>query len=112
MYELYTPESEILHSLKAKLPKAKVITISAYWCPDCRRNVPRMARIAEYLPDWEFKVRNHDKNSGPGELGILKIPAFIVMDSAGKEIGRIIENPKYKNLEEDLLRIVERNYDT
>ena len=34
---------------KEKMPKATLITVSAHWCPDCRRNVPRMARISNEL---------------------------------------------------------------
>lgn len=111
MYELYNPDLEFLSVLKAKLPYAKIIVISTYWCPDCKRNVSRMARIAELLPDWEFEIFSRDTDTIPEELGFIKIiPTFIIRDSAGKEFGRIIENPKFSSLEEDLVKIAEGIY--
>ncbi|MFW9917720.1 MAG: thioredoxin family protein [Candidatus Thorarchaeota archaeon] len=112
MYELYSPNLELLNALKAKLPYAKIIVISAYWCPDCKRNVSRMARIAEYLPDWDFEVYSRDTDTIPKELGFVKIiPTFVIRDAAGKELGRIVENPKLSSLEEDLMSIAKGNYD-
>jgi hypothetical protein len=111
MYELYNPNLELLNALKAKLPYAKAVIISTYWCPDCKRNVSRMARIAEHLHDWEFEVFSRDTDTIPEEFGFVKIiPTFIIMNAAGKEIGRIVENPKHSSLEEDLLNIIEGTY--
>ncbi|MFX0115702.1 MAG: thioredoxin family protein [Candidatus Hodarchaeota archaeon] len=111
MYELYKPDLNLLSSLTAKLPKATVITISAYWCPDCKRNVARMARIADNMPEWDFEVLSRDTDVIPEEFGFIKrIPAFIVLSPVGQELGRIIENPKYSSLEEDLLKIAVGEY--
>jgi phosphoribosyl-dephospho-CoA transferase len=38
-------------------------------------------------------------------LQIKFVPTFIVSDNAGKELGRIIENPS-KTLEEDLIKLI------
>jgi thiol-disulfide isomerase/thioredoxin len=112
MYDLYKPDLQLLFSLKAKLPKATVITISAYWCPDCKKNVARMARIADNLPEWDFEVLSRDTDAIPEEFGFIKrIPTFILLGSSRQELGRIIENPKFSSLEEDLLKIALREYD-
>ena len=38
-------------------------------------------------------------------LQIKFVPTFIVSDNAGKELGRIVENPS-KTLEEDLIKLI------
>ncbi|MFQ5979349.1 MAG: thioredoxin family protein [Candidatus Heimdallarchaeota archaeon] len=111
MYDIYKPNLELLDRLRSILPKATLITVSTFWCPDCKRNVGRMARIAELLPEWTFEVLNRDTDVIPEELGFVKIiPTFILRNSASAEIGRIIENPKFESLEEDMLRIAEGKY--
>lgn len=111
IYDLYKPNLDLLNSLRITLPKATLITVSTYWCPDCKRNVARMARIAEQLPEWSFEVLNRDTDVIPEELGFIKIiPTFIIQNPDGVEIGRIIENPKFECLEEDMLKIAEGRY--
>ena len=109
-YNRYQLNSKLLSKVQEKLAKAKVLTVSAHWCPDCRRNVPRMARIAEHLPEWEFFMKDRDEEGVREKYQIRKIPAFIVYDEKDNEIGRIIENPKYTSLEEDLFEIVNGKY--
>lgn len=108
-YERYTPRSETLSKVKELLPNAKVTVISAKWCPDCRRNVPKMAKIVELLP-WEVDIRDRDEEGIIEKFNIKKIPTFIISDTNNQEITRIIEKPKYSSLEEDLLKIAENNY--
>ncbi|MFX1535384.1 MAG: FAD-dependent oxidoreductase [Promethearchaeota archaeon] len=110
-FNRYTPKKDVLSSFQDKLPKARVITVSTHWCPDCRRAVPKMARIAEYLPDWEFTIEDRDKEGVREKYNAKKIPTFIIQDENGKELGRIIEKPKFASFEEDLQRIVEGTYD-
>ncbi|MHA2403926.1 MAG: FAD-dependent oxidoreductase [Candidatus Kariarchaeaceae archaeon] len=109
-YDRYVPEIDLIEQVKNKLPKAKLITISAHWCPDCRRNVPRMARISGGLPDWDILVEDRDEEGVREKYNVRKIPTFIIQNENGEEIGRIIEQPKGKNLETDLLAIVEGRY--
>ncbi|MHA2252491.1 MAG: FAD-dependent oxidoreductase [Candidatus Kariarchaeaceae archaeon] len=109
-YERYTPDIELINKIKEKLPKVKLITVSAHWCPDCRRNVPRMARISNELPNWNILVEDRDTEGVREKYHVRKIPTFILQNEQGEEIGRIIEQPRGKNLEQDLLMIVEGNY--
>ena len=110
MYELYKPNEDLIARLTEKLPKAKVITISTRWCPDCKRNVPRLGKIAESLPNWEFIVYSRDEDVIPEYSDVKIIPTFIVLNSDGKELARVVENPKYSSLEEDLLKIATGEY--
>ncbi|MFX0062085.1 MAG: FAD-dependent oxidoreductase [Candidatus Hermodarchaeota archaeon] len=111
-FDRYTPNIEVLSLFKNKLVKARMIIVSTRWCPDCRRGVPKMARIAEHLPGWEFIIEDRDKEGVREKYNARKIPTFIIQDENGKELGRIIEKPKFTSFEEDLHRIVEGSYAT
>ena len=108
-YQRYEPRMNTIEKVKQLLPDAKMAIVSAKWCPDCRRNVPKMARIVENL-HWDVKIIDRDTEGVVEKYDIKKIPTFIVMDKDGKEMTRIIESPKYTNLEEDLLKIAENQY--
>ncbi len=43
VHDAYKPNLALLKQVRERLPRARVVTISASWCPDCRRNVPRNA---------------------------------------------------------------------
>jgi len=107
-YEAYQPELDTIALIREACPSAHVIVPNRYTCPDCARNIPRMARIAEHLPGWTWEV--FDSDSHPerrAALGIVRIPTFIVYEhEGGRELGRIIENPASGSLEKDLLQIV------
>lgn len=107
-YESYQPDLDTLALVRQRCPSAHVIVPNRYTCPDCARNIPRMARIAEHLPGWSWEV--FDSDSQPERravLGIVRIPTFIVYErEGGRELGRIVENPLSGSLEKDLLQIV------
>jgi|GEM_PF-494179 thioredoxin reductase (NADPH) len=105
VYEAYKPDLAMLDKIREHLPQARVVTISASWCPDCRRNVPRLARISQHLPDWKFEIYPREDQARAKSLDIRAIPTFIVYQGE-KEIGRIIENPTLGSLEADLWEIV------
>ena len=123
----YNNAASILHEedaskLAAKLEErnAWLLIYSAYWCGDCRRNVGRLALLAELSHNkidayvrGGIKTAPLDPNSkwaippSPPELeqlDIQKIPAILVI-SENKELGRIIENPE-TDLITDLLKIL------
>ncbi|MHA2098690.1 MAG: FAD-dependent oxidoreductase [Candidatus Kariarchaeaceae archaeon] len=108
-YNRYEPKLDVIANVIERMKDAKLTVISAHWCPDCRRNVPKMAKIMDHLP-WDVEVRDRDEEGVVNEFNIKKIPTFVVSDKDGNEINRIIENPKYSSLEEDLLAICERRY--
>lgn len=109
-YNRYQVNEKTLEKVKEKLGNVKLITISAHWCPDCRRNVPRMAKISENFDNWNIFVEDRDKEGVGEKYNVRKIPTFIFHNESGEEIARIIENPKYTSLEEDLLKIAEGTY--
>ena len=108
-YRAYPPGADTLRRVRALLPAARVRVVSAAWCKDCRREVPRFARIAEHLPDWTVELLGDDAATRAG-LRIERIPTFIVEDAQGRrELGRIVERPSSGSLEGDLLAIAERH---
>lgn len=108
VYDAYKPDLATLEKIRERMPQARIVTISASWCPDCRRNVPRMARLAEHLPGWQFEIYPREDEARANALNIRAIPTFIVY-RGDREIGRIIENPALGSLEADLWGIVKNH---
>ncbi|HOA23473.1 MAG TPA: thioredoxin family protein [Aggregatilineales bacterium] len=108
IYERYHPDLDQIARVRRAQPHAHVVVASRYSCPDCARNLPRMARIAEHLPGWTWEVFDSGENpERRAALNITRIPTFIVYDSeGGRELGRIVENPVSGTLIADLLGIV------
>ncbi len=108
-YDGYQPHPELLKRVAALRPTAQLVVVSAAWSEDCRREVPRFARILERLPGWTAELRGDDAETR-AELHVSKIPTFIVRDAdSGEELGRIVETPESDRLEGDLLAIAERH---
>jgi len=84
------------------------------WCPDSRREVPRIMRILEI---WQFPLSGvtfigvDDAKLSPvndyNKLDIQRVPTFIIYKN-NIEAGRIIENP-VTSLEQDIVNILVRN---
>ncbi len=108
-YAAYPPRAHILRQVLALRPAARVRIVSAAWCSDCRREVPRFARIAERLTGWTVELLGDDAETR-ARFRIERIPTFVVEDPAsGRELGRIVERPETGSLEGDLLAIAERH---
>ena len=106
-YDRYRPISETVRQVAALLPRAHVEIVSAAWCKDCRREVPRFARIAERLDGWSVELLGDDRETRD-RLAVQKIPTIIIRSAeSGRELGRIVESPRGGSLEADLLAIAE-----
>jgi thiol-disulfide isomerase/thioredoxin len=109
VYDDYRPKAHVLKQVVALLPRAHVVVVSGAWCSDCRREVPRFARIVERLPGWTVELRDDDAETRD-VLSVRKIPTFVVRNpDTGEELGRIVESPESGSLEGDLLAIAERH---
>ncbi len=112
IYEEYQFDPGIIEVLSSKISKVGSINIYfAFWCGDSENNVPPFQRILDEIGDTGIKVNYYVvQRKKPGEkyyfenLKVERIPTFVFFKD-GKEIGRIIENPKV-TLEEDFLEIV------
>lgn len=106
IYRGYKPKSVLLQEVASALPRAHVVVVSGSWCPDCRREVPKLARILEELPSgWTVEIRNDSDEAA--SYDVQAIPSFIVLDRpGGTELGRITESPRSSaGLEGDLVAI-------
>lgn len=108
IYRGYRPRTALLQRAADSLPTAHVVVVSGAWCGDCRREVPKLARIMESLPaGWTVETLGEEARE---RLGVRAIPTVVVLDRAGgRELGRIIESPEGPDgLEGDLLAIAEQ----
>lgn len=117
IYNSYVPNEDEVKQIKKLLKKGK-ITFEIYfgtWCPDSRREVPRIYKILDEAGYDEAKVKligvNRDKkipNISDEErlkLNVLRVPTLIVFNKKGEEINRYVEYAQ-TTLEQDLLMIL------
>ena len=111
-YMNYEPDSSMIDTLKSKIgDNLKVDVYFAFWCGDSKRNVPLFLKIIDQAGS-AVKVNYFSVERKPNKetkyfvekLKVERVPTFIFYRD-GKEIGRIIENPK-TNMLEDFLGIV------
>lgn len=110
-YEDYTPNREILDSLKSQLYCYTIQIVMGTWCGDSRREVPRFIKL---LNAMDFPIEqltiigvNREKccpEAGVNEGYVDYVPTFIIYRD-DREVGRIIEHP-INSLEEDLFSIL------
>jgi thioredoxin 1 len=111
-YNAFQPEADMIEALKSKLDgQTKIEVYLGLWCKDSRNNVPLFLKImsraggAATVRYFDLpRKENKDIRYFVEEWKVEKVPTFIIFRD-GKEIGRIIENPKTGILE-DLMEIV------
>ena len=114
-YNGYELDSLRVDSIKPLLSDKKISIFMGTWCDDSRREVSRFFKILDRIgyssdsvqlimvtnkPELYKQSPQHEEKG----LNISLVPTFII-ESAGKEIGRIVETPKL-SLEKDLLEIL------
>jgi len=112
-YMNYQVDESLLETLKAKIGEnLKIDVYLGTWCSDSLNNVPKFIKIIEALGADNLPVNYYNVNRKSGsdvkyyveDLKVERVPTFIFYRD-GKEIGRIIENPK-NTLVEDFLEII------
>lgn len=119
----YQPEGMIIEGLKKSAKDAFIIVFSAEWCPDCAKQLPPLAKIAQEA-GIEVRVFGHLMRNplNPNErwrippsplevreFNVTKIPLIVVLNARGEKLGEIVESPpEGLSLEEALLKILER----
>jgi hypothetical protein len=106
-YDAYDPKADMVDALKSKLgPDVKIDVYLGLWCPDSRNNVPLfiklMDRLGTAVPVRYFgspRKASRDVKFYVEEFNVEKVPTFIFYKD-GKELGRIVENPKTGLLED------------
>jgi len=112
-YMNYRVNDSMLETLKAKIGDGlKIDVYLGTWCSDSLNNVPKFIKIIEALAADNLPVTYYNVNRKPSsdvkyyveDLKVERVPTFIFYRD-GKEIGRIVENPK-NSLIEDFLEII------
>jgi len=113
IYQNYRTDSKYIEILKTKIDEhLRIDVYLGLWCPDSRNNVPVFMRILDSLdiPNINVNYYNCERKASKDikyyveDLKVERVPTFIFYRD-GKEIGRIVENPK-KSLAEDFMEIV------
>lgn len=121
--ESYQPNHKAIEKLKKEANNHTVVVFSAEWCKDCAKNVPVLWLISEFT-GLEVRVFGHLKRAplnlekrwrippSPPEVetfDVKKTPWILIFDKEGREIGKIVENPKHTDsVEEELLFLIGR----
>lgn len=112
-YMNYRVNDSLLETLKAKIgDNLKIDVYLGTWCSDSLNNVPKFIKIIEAAAVDNLSVNYYNVKRKPSsdvkyyveDLKVERVPTFIFYRD-GKEIGRIVENPK-KSLIEDFLEII------
>ena len=117
-YESYLVNDRITNQLKDSISQYTIKVFLGTWCGDSKRQVPRFYNILDAVefPESQLEVIALDKTeeaykqSPTGEekgLNIHRVPTFIFYKD-GKEVNRIVEEPK-ETLERDMLKIISDN---
>ncbi|HJQ27512.1 MAG TPA: thioredoxin family protein [Blastocatellia bacterium] len=108
----YQPDAQAVTALKKNKPDAAIIIAAGTWCGDSKHYVPQLLRALHEADNRHLHVRLvgiANKFVAPADFvkqrDIKKVPTIIV-ERDGHEIGRIIETPVTKTMEEDLAAIL------
>ena len=112
-HDAYEPATEDLRVLASLRAPATLDIYFGSWCGDSRREVPRLLRILDRAAPPDLRVRFYGIDRAKKEparlvkrAGIERVPT-IVLSTARREIGRIVESPQ-STLEHDLALLFER----
>lgn len=112
LMESYQPDLNVVAAIKAIQPDTTITVALATWCSDSKQHVPRLLRALDAAGNRRLHIKLIGiarKLSEPVDaikrFNIVRVPT-VVVERDGVEIGRIVENPKAKTMEEDLAAIL------
>lgn len=112
LMDKYQPDAQAVAALKKDKHDTHIIIAAGTWCGDSKHYVPQLLRALHKADNRHLHVRLvgiANKFVAPADFikqrDIKKVPTIIV-ERDGREIGRIIETPVAKTMEEDLAAIL------
>ncbi|MDA3819861.1 MAG: hypothetical protein PF590_05310 [Candidatus Delongbacteria bacterium] len=109
-YNAYHPDEKLMQQLARSL-KGRELSFKVYqgsWCPDSRRELPRLKKITDGLKSDVYtdiislnRAKRLNNNALP-EDNIEFVPTIVIYLD-GVEVGRIVEEPDY-SLEADIVK--------
>ena len=107
----YTPEAAAIEKIRASSATLEVLAFVATWCPDSKREVPRLLKLMDQagVPESKLTMIGLDRTKKDAEGLTVKwdlkyVPTFILLKE-GKEVGRVIEKSQ-GTLDADLVQIL------
>ncbi len=124
-FEKYEPIEGVLSELEEKAKGHLFVVFCADWCKDCKTNVAAFAKIVKLRPningvffkgiksapkDPDIRWRVPPSPPEVNDFDLRKIPTIYIVDSNGKLVGEMLENPEHKpTLEEELVYILDNS---
>jgi hypothetical protein len=109
----YVPDDSVVKALMPYSQQLHFVVVLGTWCSDSRKHVPAFYSLMDalHIRDKHIELIGVDRekrsaNVDVAPLRIEYVPTIIVFYK-GKEVGRIVEEPKI-SLEKDLLQMVQR----
>lgn len=111
-YDAYEPDEKVLKELKKALKKHTIKVFMGTWCPDSRRETPKLLKLLDEAgfkdKDIEIYAMNRSKSTDENyekDLNVDFVPTIIFFNKKGEEVNRFVEFP-LETLEKDILKIV------
>ena len=112
MMEGYQPNASAVAAIKANTAETKVTLLYGTWCPDSKNYIPRLIKALKMAGNDKLQVKLvgidnqfREPVDAVQPRRITNVPTVIV-ERDGREIGRIVETPATKTIEEDLAAIL------
>jgi len=110
-YAEFDPSSDAMTTIKNNISDYEIIAFMGTWCPDSRRETPKIFKILEEAGYDMSKLTlygvNRQKTTTGNiekEFNLNKVPTVIFLKD-GKEVNRFVEYPR-ESIEEDFAKIV------
>ena len=110
--ESYQPDASAVATIKSNTSETKVTLLYGTWCPDSKNYVPRLIKALKLAGNDKIQVKLvgidnqfREPVDAVQPRQITNVPTVIV-ERGGQEIGRIVETPAAKSMEEDLAAIL------
>ncbi len=107
----YVPEPGVVTKIRASAAKVEVLAFIGTWCPDSKREVPRLLKLLDQVGVPASKITmlgldqsKRDAEGLAGRWGLKYVPTFIFLEQ-GRELGRVVEKSQ-STLEADLVQIL------
>ncbi len=116
-YDATTPDRAALERLGSAIESYRIVTVLGSWCHDSRREVPRLVKVLDQLETPVFthemigvdRTRRIDDPEVAVFAGVERtvdlVATIVVFDTAGVELGRVVETAE-KPIEELLVEFI------
>ncbi|CAM4266621.1 thioredoxin family protein [Gillisia hiemivivida] len=110
-YDEFNPSAEAMATIKKNISDYEIIAFMGTWCPDSRRETPKVFKILDEagydMSNLTFYGVNRQKTTTDNiekEFDLNRVPTVIFLKD-GKEANRFVEYPR-ESIEEDFAKIV------